>query len=144
MSDEHAQTEPAAESSKNSSAHLVAGDLAGLADTAEEIAKLLSQPAAPVTLPPPGQLEVRLVSEQALDRVFDAESDANLHANLFMLAFGAMLGFFTNVITASTFSWNRSVIVYLALLGLISLLLGLLAIRSFHRLGTLKKKIARK
>lgn len=122
-------------------AHSVAGDLPGLADIAEELAQLLSKPVAPVRIPPAKDLEVRLVSEQTLERLFEAEKDAGLHTNLFLLMVGTALGFFTNVVTADRFDWSRPTIAYVTVLMATSAVFGGLSLRSSRRVRRLRRNV---
>jgi hypothetical protein len=122
-------------------ARLGADELPGLADAAEEFAQLLRRPVAPVRLPAPDELEVRLVSEQALERLFDAESDASIHTNIALLLIGTLLGFFTNIATADEFEWSRAVTACVTLLGVTACVLGLLAVRSHRRVRHLRQQM---
>jgi len=117
------------------------GDLPGLADVAEELGQLLSRPVAPVRMPPPDELEVRLVSEQTLERLFEAEKDASLHSNLLLLAIGTLLGFFTNVVTSEQFEWSRPVVTYVGLLGAVVVAFALLTLRATRRVRQFREKI---
>lgn len=125
----------------NSDPFFISGDAPNLAEAAEELAQLLRRPVAPVKMPSTEELEVRLVSEQALERMFDAESDASLHTNFLMLVAGTILGFLTNLATGTGFTWSRDVIAYVVVLALVTLLMAVLSVRSHRRAKVLKRQI---
>jgi hypothetical protein len=58
-----------------------------------------SDASAPILLPDKEDLTVRLVSQQSLERLRDAESDRSVFDNLLWCLLGGMIGFFTNVAT---------------------------------------------
>jgi hypothetical protein len=60
-----------------------------------------SDASAPILLPDKEDLTVRLVSQQSLERLRDAESDRSVFDNLLWCLLGGMIGFFTNVATGS-------------------------------------------
>ncbi len=58
-----------------------------------------SDASAPIVLPDKEELTVRLVSQQSLERLRDAESDQSLFDNLLWCLVGGTIGFFTNLAT---------------------------------------------
>lgn len=58
-----------------------------------------SDASAPILLPDKEDLTVRLVSQQSLERLRDAESDQSVFDNLLWCLLGGIIGFFTNLVT---------------------------------------------
>ena len=79
-------------------------------------------------------MEVHLVGVQTIDRLFEAQSDSDLHKTILLLALGGLIGFLTNIVTSSDFEWSAVAYTYIAATVAIVLAFAALSIRSQRRL----------
>lgn len=76
-----------------------------------------SDASAPIVLPDPKDLTVRLVSQHSLDRLRDAETDRSLFDNLLWCLLGGLIGFFTNVATSQRVTIGAAGYVFISVLA---------------------------
>ncbi|MCE6999582.1 hypothetical protein LZG04_32925 [Saccharothrix sp. S26] len=95
---------------------------------------------APIVMPAREELVVRLVTQHSLDRLRDAEADRTLFDSVLWSLVGAVLGFFTNVITGddpvSTAGYVLLAMLVVAFAGVV-----LVRIRLARRLRSARNKV---
>ena len=141
---EGAQSRPETEDQprgEDGSRQIAEAILPGRPEDAGELARLLRSPTARILLPPDSDLAVRLVHVKTLDRLFELQSDSNLYRGGLVLAIGALIGFFTNVVTTNDFVWTTAPWVFLAVSSALALLFGTLAVRYNRRVAKLRREI---
>ncbi len=87
-----------------------------LVEKAQEKTKELT---APVLLPSPQDIEVRLVASHSLDRLEEYRADESLYFLLIGLFGGAVLGILSNWFTNETLTMTRFSIVFIIFLGIL-------------------------
>jgi len=87
-----------------------------LVEKAQEKTKELT---APVLLPSPQAIEVRLVASHSLDRLEEYRADESLYFLLIGLFGGAVLGILSNWFTNETLTMTRFSIVFIIFLGIL-------------------------
>jgi hypothetical protein len=96
---------------------------------------------APIVLPDKEELTVRLVSQQSLERLRDAESDRWVYDNLLWCLMGAILGFFINLATDESFSIHASGYVLIGSIGSAIIVTLLMRRRLVKRLDQARRRV---
>jgi hypothetical protein len=99
-----------------------------------------SLPTAPVKIPEPEELTVRLVNASQLQRLDELRSDGALLQTILFTMIGAVLGFVTNVFTSNQ-AMDKSSWIFLAFLLGGSVLFGVLAMRAGRRETELRRRL---
>lgn len=101
-----------------------------------------SDASAPILLPDKEDLTVRLVSQQSLERLRDAESDRSVFDNLIWCLLGGIIGFFTNLVTGgNSISIQPAGYVFLAFMATAVLSALLMRGRLVRRLNEARKRV---
>ena len=118
-------------------------DLPIVPDSLVELSTRLAggyQTSAPVKMPAPDELTVRLVNISLLQRLDELRGDAALLQSFLCCAVGGLLGFLTNVFTSNQ-SLDKNAWIFLTLLLGFAAVFGFLTMRASRRAETLRQKV---
>lgn len=144
MSQDSKISQPPAKISHNQDPQLQPGTQLGI--IVEPFTKLTSQlaqtslPTAPVKIPGPEELTVRLVNVSQLQRLDELRGDVALLQTILFTIVGTVLGFVTNVFTSNQ-AMDRSAWIFLVLLLGASVLFGVLTARASQRTMKLQRRL---
>ena len=96
---------------------------------------------APIVLPDKEELTVRLVSQQSLERLRDAESDRSVFDNFLWCLVGGILGFFTNLVTGTTISIHAAGYVFIGFIGSATIVALMMRRRLVRRLDQARRRV---
>lgn len=106
-----------------------------------ELNSVLRGPVAAVELPSDDSLKVTVATTDSLSAAFDARRESSIALSTFTLGAGAILGFFTNVVTTNDLKWGTLQTVYVSVIGTATVVVGLFAFRAQRRASRLLKKV---
>lgn len=98
------------------------------------------RPTAPVRMPDPQDLEVRLVNINELHRLDELRSDASLLGGLFWIFVGGAVGFLGNLASSGQ-GLGRSGIIYIAFNSIMLAIFGALFSRANRRASSQRKRL---